>query len=267
MTALIWRGFRFWRWLFLSEKTLVILDPTLRRGFTSIPNCVLRAQGLSLAAKALYAILLSFAWDGECFPGKQALAQAAGVDVRTVRKYLVELREYGLISWVRRGLNQTNVYYVHDLRTVDRLKLLILADRKELSDPDRNGLSDQDRNERSDKEYSHEHVVVHGNSSYRCAEAIQVIRKLTSEDPPADVIEEIARYDDETVAEAVAAVQQYAERNRVDNLYGLLLEALRGAWKPGPQAGPTRAGKISRGRGPRNGLTDEERKALRSLYL
>jgi len=239
------------------QKTLVILDPALRRGFTSIPNCVLKAPGLSLAAKAMYAILLSFAWENdECFPGKQALAKAAGVDVRTVHKYLVELREYGLISWARRGLNQTNLYYVHDLRRVDRLKPLISADRKGLSDPDRKELSDQDRNERSDKEYSHEHVVV---------DAIQAIRKLTGEDPPEDVIEEIVKHDEKTVAAALAAVQQYTEHNRIDNLYGLLLEALRGAWKPGPRVEPTPKEKPRPG--PRNVLTDEQRKVLRSLYL
>lgn len=144
------------------RKTLVVLDPALKRGFTSIPNCVLNAPGLSLAAKAMYAILLSFAWENdESFPGKQALAQAAGVDVQTV-------------------------------------------------------------------------------------------------------IEEIVKYDEKRVAGALAAVQQYGQHNRVDNLYGLLLEALRDAWQPGPRAGPPPAGKNKPRPGSRGAL---EKEILCTLHL
>lgn len=145
----------------MGEKTLVILDPTLRRGFTSVPNKVLFATGLSMAAKCLYSILLAFAWqEDECFPGQEKLAEAAGCSFRTIRKYLDELREYGLISWVQRGLNQTNVYYINDLSKVERLKALSEKDRKECSGPDRKGFSGQERKELSDKEYSITNVVV-----------------------------------------------------------------------------------------------------------
>ncbi|OPY61657.1 MAG: hypothetical protein A4E56_01892 [Pelotomaculum sp. PtaU1.Bin065] len=134
----------------MQEKTLVILDPTLKKGFTAIPNSVLLANGLSMSAKCLYFILLSFAWqENECFPGQQRLAEAAGCTDRTIRKYLDELREFGLISWVQRGLNQTNIYYIHNLE-----------DLKALSDKDRKGSSVQDRKELSDKEYSDQYIVV-----------------------------------------------------------------------------------------------------------
>ena len=33
------------------EKTLIIKDPVLKKGFTATPNAVLTAPGLSLAAK------------------------------------------------------------------------------------------------------------------------------------------------------------------------------------------------------------------------
>lgn len=142
----------------MAEKTLVILDPTLKRGFTAIPNAVLFAGGLSMAAKCLYFILLSFAWqENECFPGQQRLAEKAGCTDRTVRKYLDELKEYGLISWVQRGLNQTNVYYIHNL---EDLEALSDKDRKERSGPDRKGCSGQERKELSDKEYSVKRSVV-----------------------------------------------------------------------------------------------------------
>ncbi|OPX92609.1 MAG: hypothetical protein A4E53_00400 [Pelotomaculum sp. PtaB.Bin104] len=143
------------------EKTLIIEDPTLKRGFTSIPNCVLFAPGLSMPAKCLYSIILAFAWqDDECFPGQERLAESSGCTDRTIRKYLDELRDYGLISWIQRGLNQTNIYYIHDLSKVKRLKALSDKDRKERSGPDRKGSSGQDRKELSDKEYSDQYVVV-----------------------------------------------------------------------------------------------------------
>lgn len=83
----------------MSEKTLIILDPVLRRGFTSDPNCVLFAPDLSMPAKCLYTILLAFAWqDNECWPGQGKLSEAAGCHINTVEKYLKELRDYGLIS-------------------------------------------------------------------------------------------------------------------------------------------------------------------------
>ncbi|SFR11702.1 Helix-turn-helix domain-containing protein [Desulfoscipio geothermicus DSM 3669] len=134
---------------------------------------VLFAPDLSMPAKCLYSILLAFAWqEEECFPGQERLAEAAGCTDRTIRKYLEELKKYGLISWVQRGLNQTNIYYIHDLAQNERLKALNHKDRKERSDPDRKGFSEPDRKERSgqdrkklsDKEYSVEEYSVNNNS-------------------------------------------------------------------------------------------------------
>ncbi len=144
-----------------NEKTLVILDPVLKKGFTSVPNVVLYAKNLSMPAKCLYGILLSFAWqENECFPGQERLAEAADCTDKTIRKYLEELRKYGLISWVRRGLNQTNIYYICDLNGIERLKALGDKDRNILSGPDRKGCSGQERKELSDKEYSVKRSVV-----------------------------------------------------------------------------------------------------------
>lgn len=74
------------------------------------------------------------------------ISEACGCTDRTIRKYLDELRNYGLISWVQRGLNQTNIYFINELSKVGRLKSLKDKDRKECSG--------QERKELSDKEYS-----------------------------------------------------------------------------------------------------------------
>ncbi len=175
----------------MNEKTLVILDPVLRRGFTSIPNCVLFAPDLSMAAKCLYTILLSFAWqEDECWPGQDRLAGAAGCHVNTVEKYLKELRDYGLISWKRRGLNRPNIYFVHNLADVEKLrfheskedacrgkntglpgdtgenaavgglKALKTADSQGRVNPESQGCVNQESQALVDKEYSVEYNVV-----------------------------------------------------------------------------------------------------------
>jgi len=142
-----------------DEKTLILKDPTLKSGFTSVPNIVLTSD-LSFGAKVIYALLLMFAWqDKETFPGQARLAQAAGCTERTVRTYLNELKEAGLITWKRRGLTQTNVYYINKLDSfLDRKYSSDQdwkhSDRKSVSYPDRKQISDQDEKQVSDKEYS-----------------------------------------------------------------------------------------------------------------
>ncbi|CEP67140.1 Uncharacterized [Moorella glycerini] len=97
------------------QKTLIIDSTTLKLGFTAAPNAVLYDARLSVQARWLYCILLSFAWqENECWPGQDRIAKVAGWHVNTVEKYLKELRDFGLISWKRQGLNRPNIYYIHD---------------------------------------------------------------------------------------------------------------------------------------------------------
>lgn len=99
----------------MSEKDLVFENRQMARGFTSLPNVVLKAKGLSLQAKAVYTALLSYAWSNdECFPGQDSLCEDLDVDVKTLRKYLYELKEYGLIDWKRR-MHKTNLYIIKDI--------------------------------------------------------------------------------------------------------------------------------------------------------
>jgi len=97
------------------QKTLIIDSPTLKQGFTAAPNAVLYESHLSVQARWLYCILLSFAWqENECWPGQERIAEVAGWHVNTVEKYLKELRDFGLVSWKRQGFGRPNVYYIHD---------------------------------------------------------------------------------------------------------------------------------------------------------
>ncbi len=143
----------------VREKTLIIKDTSLKRGFTSIPNIVLTSS-LSFGAKTIYSLLLMFAWqEKETFPGQARLAQDAGCTERTVRTYLNELKKAGLITWKQRGLTKTNIYYINSLDSFSDRKDTSGQDRKQpnrknTSGSDRKDTSGQDRKLASDKEYT-----------------------------------------------------------------------------------------------------------------
>lgn len=62
-----------------------------------------------------YAVLLSYAWqEDSCFPGQDKIALDLGVSRQMINNYLNELRELRYVSWERRGLGKTNVYYILD---------------------------------------------------------------------------------------------------------------------------------------------------------
>lgn len=118
----------------ITDKTLIVENPKLKNGFTAMPNSVIMARGLSIGAKLIYGLLIMFAWqENECFPGQERLSVAAEVSIRQVQRYLLELREYGLITWRQRGQNQTNIYYIKDIKTVECLKM---PDTTNMSCPD-----------------------------------------------------------------------------------------------------------------------------------
>lgn len=94
-----------------DRDPVTIEDPVLREGFTQIPNIVLRDTRISAGAKVFYGILLSYAWQKDrCFPGQDRLAKDLGVTSRSIRTYLSELSELGIVIVEQRGLTRTNVY-------------------------------------------------------------------------------------------------------------------------------------------------------------
>lgn len=98
------------------ERGVEIKDENLRFGFTQIPNVILRDGKLSGNEKVLYMLLLSYAWqEGGCWPGQERVSGELGVTKKTLLRLLGKLRKAKLISWKRRGLGLTNVYYIERL--------------------------------------------------------------------------------------------------------------------------------------------------------
>ena len=100
----------------ILERTIQLdtLDPVSRGGFTQVPNCVLRDPTLSVGAKLVYAMFLSYAWHNQsCFPGQDRLAEDIGMSRTSVTQFIGELERAGFVSIKRRGQGKTNLYTVH----------------------------------------------------------------------------------------------------------------------------------------------------------
>ena len=97
----------------LKEKNIVLrdADPITQRGFTQVPNAILRSPQLSVGAKLTYAMLLAYAWGNDfCFPGQDRLAKDMGVSLRSANSHIKELERLGYVQITRRGLGKPNVY-------------------------------------------------------------------------------------------------------------------------------------------------------------
>ncbi len=95
----------------MAEKAVRFADPVAQKGFTQIPNAILRDASLSAGARLTYAMLSSFAWqDDECWVGQAKLGDLVGVKDRAIRNYLTELEEAGLLKIEQQGLQKPNRY-------------------------------------------------------------------------------------------------------------------------------------------------------------
>lgn len=89
-------------------------DPVSSGGFTQLPNFILRNPKLSVGAKVVYAMFISYGWHNNfCFPGQDRLAKDIGMTRPRVTQLIGELEDAGLISIERRGQGKTNVYTIH----------------------------------------------------------------------------------------------------------------------------------------------------------
>ena len=101
----------------LEKNTIVVLNKALKQGFTQLPRFVLKDKRLSFGARLTYAVLLSYAWqEDSCFPGQNKMANDLGVSRQAINGYLIELKDNNYISWERRGLGKTNIYYILDYK-------------------------------------------------------------------------------------------------------------------------------------------------------
>lgn len=104
------------------KKTLINKEPRYTKDFVQIPFVILRNPGIGPLEKVLYMNLVSYAWYvDEVFPGQDRLAWDLGVNIKTVRKGLVNLKKVGLISWRQQGFNKPNIY------TIEPIPQVILA--------------------------------------------------------------------------------------------------------------------------------------------
>jgi Helix-turn-helix domain len=100
----------------IREKniTLDTFDPVALHGFTQVPNFILKDPEISVGAKVVYAMFLSYAWHNDsCFPGQERLAQDMGLTRVRVTQLTAELERAGLVTIMRRGQGKTNLYTIH----------------------------------------------------------------------------------------------------------------------------------------------------------
>jgi DNA-binding MarR family transcriptional regulator len=100
----------------LGERNIKLIgaDPLTQRGFTQLPNAILKHPDLSPGAKLTYALLLSYAYANDfCFPGQDRLAKDMGVGRTSANTYIKELKQKGFINVTRQGLNRPNIYEVN----------------------------------------------------------------------------------------------------------------------------------------------------------
>ena len=89
-------------------------DIATQRGWTGVPNFILESKEISVGAKLIYAMLLKYARElDECFPGQNRLAEDMGNGERSVRRWLRELEQVGLVTIKQRGQGRPNLYTVH----------------------------------------------------------------------------------------------------------------------------------------------------------
>src|SRR3989440_5777419 len=96
----------------LKERNIILkgADAASAKGFTQVPNFLLKSKKLSAGDKMTFAMLLSYAWQNDfCFPGQVRLGEDLGLHETNVRKHLKSLEANGLLSIKRPGQRKTNI--------------------------------------------------------------------------------------------------------------------------------------------------------------
>lgn len=88
-------------------------EARLESGFTQAPNQLLDDTRLSTAARMTWIMLAKYAWGKDRHsPGQESLGGLLGVTDRAVRGYMAELKDAGWLESERRGLGDTNHYFL-----------------------------------------------------------------------------------------------------------------------------------------------------------
>ena len=108
----------------IRERDVILrgADALTTKGFTQVPNHLLKSEKISPGAKLAYTMLLSYAWQNNfCFPDQERLAKDMGSGVRSVVRYIQELELHEFIKVKRQGQGRSNLYELN-LTTKGRRK-------------------------------------------------------------------------------------------------------------------------------------------------
>lgn len=91
--------------------TLVTEEPRLRIQYHRLWPEIAERRDLSAGAKVVYTVLGSY-WSifDDVFPGMDRLSRDTGEPLRSLARYMNELKAVGLLAVRRRGLGKTNIY-------------------------------------------------------------------------------------------------------------------------------------------------------------
>jgi len=85
-------------------------EKIINEGYTKVNNSLIFNTQISTGAKALYFIMLALGIkSNEIEHSQRVLAEAMNKSVRTIQRYIKELKDAGLIQVIRR-LGYTNIY-------------------------------------------------------------------------------------------------------------------------------------------------------------
>lgn len=94
----------------LEKTPFQFQDSFFGDGFTPFPKSIQLNPALSIQARFLYGILLSFAWEKKyCFPGIEQLKQIMNLSQPRINIYLNELEKAGVI------FVETNLYVFREI--------------------------------------------------------------------------------------------------------------------------------------------------------
>jgi hypothetical protein len=121
-----------------TRGTIRVLERRIQADFDMLPTVIRKRHDISLGAKVVYATLMTYYHRFEAiFPGQETLAEDVGSSERSVRRYLQELRDVGLLLIERRGLGLTNEYVLLEWADSGAAAKMADPERSEPAHPER----------------------------------------------------------------------------------------------------------------------------------